>query len=160
VSKEHSELSEPCVGTFGDSTSSVMSESLAVVMTAALAVAVVRDNEIDAVLCDSLLPRVGFHRPGSAIMCLFFFRGQPLERGTLALGALGFRRYTFFPEWNSQWETATVDQYDPLDALAPLALPKAESPSWAGAKQLSRNGSSHCRGSPPSSPLRAMFALC
>jgi len=162
TNEESAELTEPGVSAFDDPAALISSEFPTVFVAPELAVLAVRDDEVDASLCEPLAQRVGV--VGAVGDHPFRFRARPaFEAGDLDFGERGLRkrnlcrRGTFQP--NSQRKTATVDQYHPLRPLPTLGFTDRGAPFLAGAKLPSRNASSHCsRPSPSSAPSSVRHA--
>jgi hypothetical protein len=162
ANEESAELTEPCVGAFDDPAALVASEFPAVLVAPVFAVLAIRNDEVDAALVESLAQGIGV----VGAIGDHAFRLLPraaFGAGDCDFGERGFRqrnfsrRGTFQP--NSQRKTATVDQYHPLRALAPLGFTDCRAPFLAGAKLPSRNVSSHfSRPSPSSAPNRVRHA--
>ena len=160
--EESAELSEPCVGTFDDPAALVASELSAVLVASVPAIFAIRNDEVDASLCQPFAQRVG------VVGSIGYHTLRLLSRPAFAardfdFGERGFRkrnfcrRGTFKP--NSQRKTATVDQYHPLRALATLGFTDCRAPFLAGAKLPSRNVSSHfSRPLPSSAPSSVRHA--
>ena len=146
ANEESAELTKPSVGTFDDPASFVTPEFPAVLVTPELAVLAIRNDEVDATLCQSLAQRVGVVGAvgdhAFRLLSRSAFGARDFDFGERGFRKRNFsRRGTFEP--NSQRKTATVDQYHPLRALAALGFTDRGAPFFAAAKLPSRNVSSH-----------------
>jgi hypothetical protein len=160
--EESAELSEPRIGAFDDPASFISSEFPAILIASVFVVSAVRNDEVDASLCESFSQRIGVI--GSIRDHTLRFLSRPtFGARDLDLGERGFRKQSFSRrgtfEPNSQRKTATVDQYHPLRALAAFGFADGRAPFLAGAKLPSRNVSSHfSRPLPSSVPSRVRQA--
>jgi hypothetical protein len=155
ANKESAELSEPCVGAFDDPPTLIAPEFSAILVPAVFAVVAVWNDEVDAAFLEPLAQRIGVVSTVGD-HALRFLPGTAIGPGNVDFGERGFRKRNFSRrgtfEPNSQRNTATVDQYHPLRALATLGFTDCGAPFFAGAKLPSRNVSSHFSRPSPSSP--------
>ena len=158
---QSAEIAEPRKGAFHRPTSSVATQSPAVLRRRLAAILPMRRNQLDATLCQLLAQRV-------AVVAAVGDQAQGLlpgtpgsvsspypDRGERRRDELNFRRGRRV-KVVSQRKTRAVDHHHPLRALAPLGLADSRAPFLAGAKLPSRKDSLHlicCRSF--SSPRKA-----
>jgi len=146
ANQQAAELTEPCVGAFDLPASFVASQFPAILVSPLLVVLPVGSDQLNASPFPSLTQRVG------VVAAVGNHPFRLLPRSTFGSGDADFfergvrkrnfcRRGTFQP--NSQRNTFTVSQYQPLCAFATLGFTDCRAPFLAGAKLASRKASSH-----------------
>src|SRR5271169_1492351 len=143
-----SEVSQPGVGAFDDPSPPVTSQGSAILRRGPNAILLVRADQFDPALPQSLQQRIAVIRfvgnhpqrllPGTARAMTSTYSDRRQRR----LRELDFRRGRRV-KVVSQRKTAAVDHHHPLRPLAPLGFSDSAAPFFAGAKLPSRNDSLH-----------------
>jgi hypothetical protein len=147
-------LTEPSVDALRDPEPFVASQFACVFVVSQFVVVPVRHDQLDAAFAKPLAQRIEFV---SAVgeHALWLLLWSALGSEDFDFGKPGLRerniprRGSFQP--NSHWNTAAVNQNDPLSAVATLAFSNRRAPFFAGAKLTSRTVSSDSKRLSPSS---------